>query len=784
VEVKRLNLPVGIGKVECDEHPDLCRGQKIMAFPNLRWYEKSVATEPDYRSDRTVDSMVGYIQQQIGANAVDNIHQHLGTNAVDNLTSGNFQKWLTEHEIAFVDFYRSEWGPYWESFAEEVKKLNMPVAVGRVDCIMEFNLCHGERAEAFSTLKWYERGTSDTKYTSDRLPAAMVNFARQKLEENQEFKYWEKSASLLGENGLGEPQQGMVRLYDALKEDTNEGSLLEKDEGTMESNQGIPTNIGDYEPNAIYWSLRREEETPEGTSVVFEEGIYLEWFGPRDEPKSNDSPVMELNEWNFHEWLANHETAFVNICKPNCVWCQRLAPGWEKLAAEVQEQKLPVGIGRIDCPSAPQLCTDLGIFAVPTLAWFENSIRTADMYGDRTVENMLYFVNFNLQKTENAEKAVGLRDNRDLYVHQNRDNFHDLLTNHKLLFVNFCRSDCQFCNQLAPHWDALTAEVSKRMMASVGIATIDCNLEYSLCQNEQVTETPSIRLYIDGVHSLDYSGVQTAASMYKFLFDNMKENLPLDGDLYPKELSDSLIEIRDKRALASQQQSAPEPPSCRLTGHLLVDQLPENVHIRTKSSAGNIGTVAKSKFLFRSKEYHGIVVDVEKVLEVHQDEGEGIRVGTLDKATMDDDDSESPHYDDDLYSEFEIGFSEDYEEHGDVEVAFDDASKEYEDVEVEFDDDGYEDEYEYESESNDYREVEVKFDDASYEGDLIIEFDDDYLEGDDASDEYYSGDREVAPSRDQGAEENPEEDEASIDLAKHKSFFGSNLRKNTRTEIQ
>jgi hypothetical protein len=286
------------------------------------------------------------------------------------------------------------------------------------------------------------------------------------------------------------------------------------------------------------------------------------------------------------------------------------------------------------------------------------------------------------------------------------------------------------------------------MMESVGITKIDCNLEYSLCEIERVTETPSIRLYIDGVHSLDYSGVRTAASMYKFLFDNMEENLSLDGDLHRTEVSGSFIEIRDKRALASQQQSAPERPSCRLTGHLLVDQLPENVHIRTKSSVDNIGTVAKSEFTFRSKEYRGIVVDVEKVLEVYQDAGE-------DAELLDDDFN--------LYEEFE--------------VEFDDAP------EWEFDD-APEWEPEWDAKS-----------DESYSWDPLDINED---ERDSRSDEYYSGDpsdigEETLPteetleerhSRDQGAKENPEEDEASIDLAKYKSFFGSNLRKNARTEMQ
>jgi hypothetical protein len=39
---------------------DLCRKERIMTFPTLRWYEDGRASGPDYKMDRTVEALVSY----------------------------------------------------------------------------------------------------------------------------------------------------------------------------------------------------------------------------------------------------------------------------------------------------------------------------------------------------------------------------------------------------------------------------------------------------------------------------------------------------------------------------------------------------------------------------------------------------------------------------------------------------------------------------------------------------------------------------------------------------
>ena len=58
-------MPIGVAKVDCMAQADLCREQKVMAFPTLRWYHSGKATRPDYNMDRTVQALMSYANRKL-----------------------------------------------------------------------------------------------------------------------------------------------------------------------------------------------------------------------------------------------------------------------------------------------------------------------------------------------------------------------------------------------------------------------------------------------------------------------------------------------------------------------------------------------------------------------------------------------------------------------------------------------------------------------------------------------------------------------------------------------
>ena len=58
-------LSVAIGKVDCVEHAEFCRRERIMAYPTMRWYDEGTAVMPDYKLDRTVAALMEYSRKKI-----------------------------------------------------------------------------------------------------------------------------------------------------------------------------------------------------------------------------------------------------------------------------------------------------------------------------------------------------------------------------------------------------------------------------------------------------------------------------------------------------------------------------------------------------------------------------------------------------------------------------------------------------------------------------------------------------------------------------------------------
>ena len=106
--------------------------------------------------------------------------------------------------------------------------------------------------------------------------------------------------------------------------------------------------------------------------------------------------ATDLTVDNLEEFYDNHPFAMVDYYAPWCVWCQRLAPTWEKFAANVARRQndniVNLGVGKVDCVEHPQICKDERVMAFPTLRWHEGGKAVMPDYGgDRTAEALLEY---------------------------------------------------------------------------------------------------------------------------------------------------------------------------------------------------------------------------------------------------------------------------------------------------------------------------------------------------------------------------------------------------------
>lgn len=64
-EVKKEGMPIGVAKIDCMAEADLCRAQRVMAFPTLRWYHEGKAVAPDYKMDRTIPALTSFAKRKL-----------------------------------------------------------------------------------------------------------------------------------------------------------------------------------------------------------------------------------------------------------------------------------------------------------------------------------------------------------------------------------------------------------------------------------------------------------------------------------------------------------------------------------------------------------------------------------------------------------------------------------------------------------------------------------------------------------------------------------------------
>jgi len=65
-KVREEEINLGVGKVDCVAHAQLCTDERILAFPTLRWYTGDKVVMPDYKGDRTVDAFLEYAKTRAG----------------------------------------------------------------------------------------------------------------------------------------------------------------------------------------------------------------------------------------------------------------------------------------------------------------------------------------------------------------------------------------------------------------------------------------------------------------------------------------------------------------------------------------------------------------------------------------------------------------------------------------------------------------------------------------------------------------------------------------------
>ncbi len=121
------------------------------------------------------------------------------------------------------------------------------------------------------------------------------------------------------------------------------------------------------------------------------------------------------------------------------------------------------------------------------------------------------------------------------------------------LFVKFYATDCKYCHDLAPTWEALGEvvtdtsmsmvdehmsennlgsdqytdeeyETAVNNMAPVLVTKLNCSLNPSICNGQGIRVYPTMRVFVDGEAKGDYNGHRTVMELVQWLCHIEAEN--------------------------------------------------------------------------------------------------------------------------------------------------------------------------------------------------------------------------------------------------------------------
>jgi len=160
------------------------------------------------------------------------------------------------------------------------------------------------------------------------------------------------------------------------------------------------------------------------------------------------------------------------------------------------------------------------------------------------------------------------------------DSFDKHLATHKHTFVNFYAPWCVWCQRLEPVWEAFAERVDADK-TPVSIVKVDCVASRDLCVRYRIQAFPLLRMFKDKEAQADYRSDRTVDSLRQYVTDVVAADEQL------QRLSEEARNLQ----IAEAKEDNKEHPGCMMAGYLLVNRVPGNFHIESRSIVHNLNPV-------------------------------------------------------------------------------------------------------------------------------------------------------------------------------------------------
>jgi len=250
------------------------------------------------------------------------------------------------------------------------------------------------------------------------------------------------------------------------------------------------------------------------------------------------SNVIVLTDETFDESLDAGGDWLIEFYAPWCGHCKKLVPIWDELS-----NTKAFKVAKVDCTIEDDLAKRFGIKGFPTIKFFHDG-KFYDYRAARTVEAFTDFVTSGYtsasaspypdgrplptpKETENEvialDEPVKALDKPVItagVVDLNTANFEEK-TKEGVWLIKFFAPWCGHCKKLAPTWEELGAKEQR----TFNVAKVDCVVDGDVCTKFSVRGYPTLKLFVDGKHLVDYSGPRQIDNFISFVDEHTKKAL-------------------------------------------------------------------------------------------------------------------------------------------------------------------------------------------------------------------------------------------------------------------
>ena len=309
------------------------------------------------------------------------------------LTADTVNMFLQENPAAFVVFdtpwcaWSQRLAPTWKMFASKVA--DWPVAIGKMDCQEYADVCREQNIMAYPTIRWFHDGTSiSPDYKMDRTVAALTGFTKHKLIQ---------AGMLLVDDDV-EDDVASLSAAEASHEGYVKGRMNAEEAAVLEGrHQGFRRHASSND------RMTRLSHDDAPTFRRVESKYYSDDEYRVDEMVFAGNHAVILSDDNFHAFLEEHDTVFVDFYAPWCIWSAKLAPVWDEFALQMQTEDIE--IAKVDCVANPNTCQNQGIIAFPTLRLYQKGkAQGPGCKEDRTVAALTDYVKRQVYREDSVEE--------------------------------------------------------------------------------------------------------------------------------------------------------------------------------------------------------------------------------------------------------------------------------------------------------------------------------------------------------------------------------------------